>query len=148
MKSIVISPGHGLRIRGARGNPVPPQMDEVDEARRIVDKIAGYLRQANVPVQVVKDDVSTTQSANLNYLVNHHNALTRDLDVSVHMNCYNHTASGVEVLYVTQQSLAAEVSAAISRVLNIPNRGAKKRTDLAFLNNTEEPAVLLEVAFC
>jgi hypothetical protein len=29
----------------------------------------------------------------------------------------------------------------------LPNRGPKKRTDLYFLNNTEEPAILIEVCF-
>ena len=54
---------------------------------------------------------------------------------------------GVEVLYLTQQQLAAQVSAAIATVTGLPNRGAKKRTDLYFLNNTHEPAILIEVCF-
>ena len=29
---VAISSGHGLKVRGARGSPVPPQVDEVDEA--------------------------------------------------------------------------------------------------------------------
>ena len=41
--TVAISSGHGLHIRGARGNPVPPQLDEVDQARRVVDRVAELL---------------------------------------------------------------------------------------------------------
>jgi hypothetical protein len=49
---------------------------------------------------------------------------------------------------VTQSSLASKVSTAIAEAGGFTNRGAKKRTDLAFLNGTEEPAILLECWFC
>jgi hypothetical protein len=54
---------------------------------------------------------------------------------------------GCEVLYVTQQQLASDTSKAISVAGSFINRGAKKRTDLYFLNNTSKPAILLEVCF-
>jgi hypothetical protein len=54
---------------------------------------------------------------------------------------------GTEVLYVTQQKLAADTSLAIAQAGAFLNRGAKKRTDLFFLNSTEMPSVLLEVCF-
>jgi hypothetical protein len=52
------------------------------------------------------------------------------------------------VLYVTQEDLAARVSAAMAQTAGFTNRGAKYRGDLAFLNGTHEPAVLLETCFC
>jgi hypothetical protein len=54
---------------------------------------------------------------------------------------------GTEVLYLTQDKLAAELAEVISVAGDLINRGAHKRTDLAFLNNTDEPAVLIEVCF-
>jgi hypothetical protein len=84
----------------------------------------------------------------LDRIVDWHNAETRDLDVSIHLNAFDHSAHGVEILYVTQSSLASKVSAAIADAGGFTNRGAKKRTDLAFLNGTEEPAILLECWFC
>jgi hypothetical protein len=53
---------------------------------------------------------------------------------------------GCEVLYLTQVDLAKKLSDAISQVGFI-NRGAKKRTDLFFLNQTSAPSVLLEICF-
>lgn len=138
---IVISSGHGLHIRGAHGI-----IDEVDEARRVVNKVAELFGPDAV---VFHDDVSTTQTENLNRIVNFHNSKSRDLDVSVHFNAYNHTskAMGTECLYLTQKDLAADVATRISGTSGLLNRGAKKREDLFFLNKTSKPAILIEVCF-
>lgn len=141
---IVISSGHGKHVRGASGI-----LDEVDEARRVVEHVADELRTRDVDVTTYHDDVSTSQNENLNRIVDYHNSRARDLDVSVHFNAYVETTKpmGVEVLYVTQSMLAGQVSAAIADAGDLIDRGAKKRTDLFFLNNTAMPAILLEVCF-
>jgi N-acetylmuramoyl-L-alanine amidase len=148
MPRIAISSGHGLYIRGASGNPVPPQLDEVDEARKVVDRVAQFLQTTDVGVETYHDNWSTTQSENLDRIVRWHNEQTRDLDVSVHFNAYDGNAHGTEVLYYSQQQLAAKVSLEICDVAGFINRGAKQRTDLAFLNGTDEPAILIETCFC
>jgi N-acetylmuramoyl-L-alanine amidase len=145
---IVISSGHGTKIRGAAGSPRPPQHDEVDQCIKMMNAVAEKLKTAGVEVVTYTDTVSTSQGENLDRIVDFHNSQTRDLDVSVHLNAFDHSAHGVEVLYVTQSSLASQVSAAIAEAGGFTNRGAKKRTDLAFLNGTEEPAILLECWFC
>src|SRR6516164_4307378 len=146
---VVISSGHGKYIRGASGYPTPPQLDEVDEARRVVETVAEYLRLAGVEVVTLHDNVSTSQSANLSWITSHHNAEgPHAYDISCHFNAFDGNAHGVEVLYVTQESLARELSAAIASAGHFTNRGPKYRGDLAFLNNTNEPAVLIETCFC
>jgi N-acetylmuramoyl-L-alanine amidase len=147
LRDIVISSGHGLKIRGAAG-PSPWGLDEVDEARRVVETVADKLRAMGGKVVVFHDDTSTSQSQNLNTIVANHNKHERDLDVSIHFNCYDESAHGVEVLYLTQEELAATISEAIADAAGITNRGAKYRGDLAFLNGTNGPAVLIEVLFC
>ena len=148
MTTFCISSGHGKYIRGASGYPVPPQLDEVDEARVVVEKVAEYLRQAGNTAHTFHDNSSYDQSTNLHTITNWHNSKTRDYDVSVHFNAYDGSAHGCEVLYVSQEALAAKVSAAISEAGDFTNRGAKYRSDLYVLNNTEEPAVLIETCFC
>lgn len=141
MVSIVMSSGHGKKIRGASG-----YLDEVDEARRVVNRI----KQLLPDIVTFHDDVSTTQNENLNRIVDFHNAQGKhDLDVSVHFNAYEETSKpmGTECLYVTKEELAKDVALAVSKASGLPNRGPKKRTDLFFLNNTEAPAILIEVVF-
>lgn len=141
---IVISSGHGLKIRGASDI-----IDEVNEARRVVDRVASYLAIAGVDVEAFHDDTSTTQDANLERIVDFHNGCTRELDVSIHFNAYQHTENpmGCEVLYLSQAALAGNVTDAICDISGLKNRGAKKRTDLAFLNNTDKPSILIETCF-
>jgi len=142
---IVISSGHSKYVRGASGI-----IDEVDEARRIVDAVAERLRGLNIETIAYHDDVSTTQSENLERIVDYHNAQgPHDLDVSVHLNSYTETASpmGTEVLYLTQVELADRLSSTIAGVSGLIDRGAKKRDDLYFLNNTNEIAILIETCF-
>jgi N-acetylmuramoyl-L-alanine amidase len=145
---VVISSGHGKIVRGAAG-PEPWGLDEVDEARRVVQEVAIILRSLGVAVVTYHDNVSTTQNENLNRIVDHHNEQERDLDVSVHFNAYETTAKpmGTECLYLTQQELAADVALAIADAGDFLDRGGKKRSDLYFLNHTEMPAILIEVCF-
>jgi N-acetylmuramoyl-L-alanine amidase len=145
---IALSSGHGKYIRGARGSPVPPQLDEVDEARRVVARVAEMLKKTNVGIVTFNDDTSHSQNENLNTIVAWHNKQTRDYDVSCHFNAFDHTAHGTEVLYVSQQSLAKKVCDAIVGAGGFTNRGAKYNGNLAFLNGTNKPAILLEVCFC
>ena len=141
---IVISSGHGKYIRGASGI-----LDEVDEARRVVEQVAEELRGRGVEVTTYHDDVSTSQNENLNRIVDFHNSKQRDLDISVHFNAYVETDKpmGTEVLYVSQSALAGDVSAAIADAGDFIDRGAKKRTDLFFLNSTDMPSILIETCF-
>jgi len=141
---IAISSGHGKYVRGAKG-----LIDEVDEARKVVPAVADFLTLSGNEVVTFNDDVSTTQSQNLNTIVNWHNKQDRDLDVSVHFNAYVPTdgGRGNETLYITQESLATKVTNAVCSVSGLINRGAKKRSDLYFLNGTTKPAILLEVCF-
>lgn len=146
---IAMSSGHGKYIRGASGSPIPPELDEVDQARIVVDRSAEILNAMDgVTCVTFHDNISDDQSENLNRITDWHNEQVRDYDVSVHFNAYDGSAHGVEVLYVTQQSLASKISGAIASAGAFTNRGAKKRTDLHFLNATEQPAVLIETCFC
>jgi hypothetical protein len=153
MRSIAISSGHGKYIRGASGNPVPPQLDEVDSARLLTDEVARILKANGVEVVLVfHDNTSHDVSTNLSTIVNaHNNAPPHDLDVSVHLNCYNHEAHGTECLYKTQKTIAQQVGQAMAEAGDFTLRGDKGavyRSDLKFLNSTVAPAVLLEVCFC
>jgi hypothetical protein len=144
---ICISSGHGAKVRGASC-----YIDEVTEARRVVEEVATQLRNVGVVVMTFHDNTSTTQQQNLETIVDWHNRQQRQLDVSVHFNAFNETMSpmGTECLYHPDgkmQASASEVAATIADAGGLKNRGAKPRTDLYFLNMTHEPAVLIEVCF-
>jgi N-acetylmuramoyl-L-alanine amidase len=141
---IAMSSGHGLKIRGASGF-----LDEVNEARRVVAEVHKIMTARGITCHTFNDDTSTTQQKNLETIVNWHNKQKRNLDISVHFNAYQQTSTpmGTECLYLTQQDLAARVSSLVAQQGELVNRGAKKRTNLYFLNKTNKPAILIEVCF-
>ena len=148
---VCISSGHGKYIRGASGSPIPPCMDEVDEARKITDETAARLRMLGVDTEVFHDNTSRDQSTNLSTIVNWHNAQgDHDYDLSVHLNCYDGNAHGCEVLFVSDagEQLAWDIVDAVCTASGLTNRGAKYRSDLKFLNSTREVSALLEISFC
>jgi peptidoglycan hydrolase-like protein with peptidoglycan-binding domain len=153
---VVISSGHGKYIRGAEG-PEPWGLDEVDEARRVVDNAADIMEDLGVKVTVFHDDVSDDQDENLKRIVDfHNNQGAHDLDVSVHFNSadFNGEGSwtskpvGTEVFYESNagKEWAEKIVDAMADSSGLINRGAKDGS-LYFLSNTAETAVLIEVCF-
>ena len=152
---VVISSGHGKYIRGAAG-PEPWGLDEVDEARRVVNRSADIMYGLGVSVTTFHDDVSNDQDENLKRIVDfHNNQGSHDLDVSVHFNYADFNGSnqtsnpvGCEVFYESNAGMeyADEIVDAICESSGLINRGPKDG-NLYFLSNTAETAVLIEVCF-
>lgn len=146
LNQLAISPGHYKIGTGARD-----LIDEVTEARKVVDHVAYLLSLKNIGVSKIVDNRSSSQIQNLNYLVSEHNKKIRILDISIHFNSSGirtNQAIGTEVLYFREsiKSFAQKVSQSISDVSGLKNRGAKKR-ELVFLTQTNQPAILIEVCF-
>lgn len=147
MSLVTISPGHYGVGTGTRDI-----IDEVREARKVTDRVVEILKSEKIGVTKIVDNTSRTQSQNLDYLISRHNETTRKVDVSIHFNSSAdrvNTPIGTEVLYLNEgnKPLAANMSKAISSASGLKNRGVKKRTNLAFLNRTLKPAILIEVCF-
>jgi N-acetylmuramoyl-L-alanine amidase len=144
MVSVVVSSGHGAKVSGAVGI-----LNEVQEARKVCDRVGVILSSAGVPYKIYHENTATSVNQNLANIVNYHNSQSRDRDVSIHFNAYQSTSSpmGTECLYVSQADLAKKVSGALATAGGFINRGPKKRTDLYFLNNTAKPSILIEVCF-
>lgn len=144
IRSVVISAGHGENVPGAEGL----EFDEEDETPRVVHKVAEELRRRGVTVTEFWDTGSTNVQDNLDAIVGFHNSQpAHDLDISCHFNSSDGDGHGVEVLFLTQEDLAAKVSAAIAAAGPLKDRGAVYRDGLAFLNGTEAPAILIETCF-
>ena len=141
--SITISPGIG-KLEQERD-----LLDEVTEARKVVNRVIEILRASSITVNHVEDNTSTSQQQNLAYLVKQHNATNRKLDVSIHFNSATRSkeGKGTEVCYYDEGKLAAKLSSTIATAGKLRDRGAKQRKELAFLNGTDKPAILIEVCF-
>lgn len=134
--------GHSLKCRGASG-----LLDEVNEDRKVKNKVIELLRAKGHTVYDCTDDGGTTPIKNLKNIVSKCNVHKVDLDVSIHLNAGG--GHGCEVYgYSNKMSgVGARVSANIASALGITNRGFKVRTNLYVLHRTNSPAILIECCF-
>jgi N-acetylmuramoyl-L-alanine amidase len=139
---ITVNAGHSASAVGASGCGYK----EHEVARKIKDLlIHGFQSVGQKTADTTSD--ALTKGAVLKEQTDKCNSYhyLKQLDVSIHLNAGGGT--GVEVLYLTQETLSSTMSAAIAKTLGINNRGAKQRKDLYFLNQTNKPAILIEVCF-
>jgi len=135
--------GHNSIVQGANfGNRKEHVLD-----RQVKDAVAAKLRALGHTVYDDTDEVGTTQSQNLNNIIRNSNSHAVDLVISFHLNASDENGQGVEVLYYDQKDLAAKISAQLAKDIGWRDRGAKQRTDLAVLNGTKAPAILIELGF-
>ncbi|PFT95057.1 N-acetylmuramoyl-L-alanine amidase [Bacillus thuringiensis] len=135
--------GHNSIVQGANfGNRREHVLD-----RQVKDAVAAKLRALGHTVYDDTDEVGTTQSQNSNNIIRKSNSHAVDLVISFHLNASNGNGQGVEVLYYDQKDLAAKISAQLAKDIGWRDRGAKQRTDLAVLNGTKAPAILIELGF-
>lgn len=141
---INISSGHSINCQGASNI-----INEVNEARKVVDRIYNLCKSMGIEVYKYHD-TSSSSSQNLVNIVNWHNQFKDGIDVSIHFNAYQHTSNsmGTEVCYYSQSQLASQVSSAISKASGLKDRGGKERKGLYVLKNTNKPMLLIEVCFC
>lgn len=136
--------GHSLKCRGASG-----YLDEVNEDRKVKNRVIELLRADGHTVYDCTDDNATTQRANLKAIIYKCNAHSVDLDVSIHLNASGGT--GTEVYIYSNNSkakpYAERIAKNISNALGIRNRGVKVQTNLYVLRNTKAPSLLVECCF-
>nr|WP_312985515.1 N-acetylmuramoyl-L-alanine amidase [Clostridioides sp.] len=83
-----------------------------------------------------------------NYKLSRINGKRYDLCLELHLNSYNKSAKGAEVLYCSNSGkvYADRVMKKLATIFT--NRGVKLRKDLYILNGTDCPTILLETFFC
>ncbi|PFO25037.1 glycoside hydrolase family 25 [Bacillus thuringiensis] len=136
--------GHNRFVTGAHALGYKEEV----ETRRVVARIAEICEESGINYAITTDNDGRTQRQNLNNIIANCNSHTRDRrDTAIHFNQGESEVGGVEVWYYDQRELAAKVSSAVASALGIRDRGPKQRKDLAVLNGTNAPAILIEVCF-
>ena len=140
---VLISAGHTLEGKGigAIGH-----INESEENRVLSKVIVEYLKLAGHEVDYHEVNKSNDH---VSEQVIKANSKSYDLVVQIHFNAYKTTsnAMGTETLYSSERGkvYAEKVNTKLSTVFK--NRGAKKRTDLSWLNKTSSAAILIETCF-
>nr|WP_195493212.1 N-acetylmuramoyl-L-alanine amidase [Enterococcus gallinarum] len=128
--------GHGGRKNGSSWTDpgaVGCGYKEADVARTIT---AMMVKKAGL--KNVTDNAGTTANAIVNNVANNINKCADGWHISNHLNAFNGSATGVEVLYGSSASkaTAAKLSATIAKALGLVDRGAKDGTWLGIARNS------------
>jgi hypothetical protein len=128
--------GHGGKKNGSSWTDpgaVGSGYKEADVARTITAMMV-----KKTGVKDVTDNAGTTANAIVNNVANNINKCGDGWQISNHLNAYNGSATGVEVLYGSSASkaTAAKLSAAIAKTLGLVDRGAKDGTWLGIAKNS------------
>lgn len=148
--SIVLDPGHG-EVEGGVNDPGAVNRklarNERDEVRKQADFIKQALQSKGANVRIVENNTGKS----LRQIGMEGDGA--DCFVSLHLNAFNGTAQGHEVLVdsggsSSEEKLATMINAELDRELSIPNRGVK-RQGLGVLRGVPVavPAVLVESFF-
>lgn len=120
------------------------------EDRKIKEEVIRILKDRGHTVYDCTSE-GNTASENLYQIVQKCNKHDVDLDVSIHLNCYNGQGHGTETLIYSSSSKAKKYAKKITENiadLGFVNRGVKVRSDLYVLRHTKAPALLVETFFC
>jgi len=150
MTKVFLNPGHDqLDLKGTPDydpGAVNEEMGlyENEVAAAVGDLVQKYLIKAGCEVELL-------QNESLAYICAMANRSEADLFVSIHCNAYNTVAHGTETLTYPDDKeghkLAQCINDQIVNTFDTLDRGVKDRDNLAVLNGTEMPAVLVEMAF-
>lgn len=130
------------------------------EDRKIKNEVIKILKERGHTVYDCTSDGNNAKD-NLSRIVEKCNSHEVDLDVSIHLNCYDghyHKnkwvdghGHGTETLIYSSGSKAKDEANKICKnlvKLGFTNRGVKVREDLYVLHRTNAPALLIETFFC
>ena len=146
-KKVYLDPGHGGADAGAIGTTYGTK--EKDVALDVTKRVASKLRDDGY---VVEESRTTDVYPSLSQRYNDANNKGADIFVSMHFNSATaSSAQGIETLYRvdgrTSNVLADQIQDEMIDATGLRNRGLKQRSDLAVLNGTKMPAVLVEGGF-
>ena len=142
MVKIGLNIGHGGKDVGA----INGSLYERDVNKKIVSFLAKEVVMMGYHVETFQ------QTSSVNEVVKWANDAKLDYLISIHCNSFTtSTACGHEVLFSEGSSkgkqLAQSIQNSLVKKIGLKNRGIKPRNNLAVLNQTKMPAVLVETAF-
>ena len=137
--------GHNYGVQGASGI-----VNEVTEDRKYYALVLQGLKANGFAMQDVTPNRTATTGQDLSYGVRLANNNASNFFMSCHLNCYNGSAKGCEVVYssASGQKLAQCIVNELAK-LGFSNRGAKRDDrGLYELRHTNMTAVIIEPFFC
>lgn len=150
---IVCTIGHSILKNGAITSADGTRLGGTNEylwCKKFVPILADELRKKGHTVDIVQcpERVFNKSYEEKNYKLSRVNNKGYNLLIESHLNCFNATAKGTEVIYYSDRGkpYAQRINDQLDDIF--VDRGIKKREDLYILKDTTPAAILIEYFFC
>ncbi|MDR0880245.1 MAG: N-acetylmuramoyl-L-alanine amidase [Clostridioides sp.] len=146
---ICVSVGHS-QLKDGTFTSANGIVNEYKYCKGLAPELVKILRKEGNTVDLLEcpEREFTTPSQEKTYKIPRINGKKYDLLVELHLNSYDGSAHGSEVLYYSQtgKTYADRIVAKLGTIFT--NRGSKERPNLYILNSTDCPALIVETFFC
>ena len=146
---IAIAVGHSI-LKNGNCTSAGGYVQEYAYCKELAPLIKNYLvKEGNtVDVIVCPERKFNKSYEEKTYKLGKINGKKYDLVIELHLNAFNGSAKGTEVLYFSEKGkvYAQRVNDKLDDMFT--DRNIKKRTDLYILKDTDCPAILVEAFFC
>lgn len=122
-------------------------LDESKFARKVLKEVKKKLKKHKITFNDITVENAKGAVDVLTTLKERENDCLKKINVSLHLNCFNKTANGTEVLYKAKKPNTRKYYSSMKKA-GIKKRGDVKRTNLYILNQFNAPTFLIELGFC
>lgn len=147
--NICISVGHSI-LKNGNCTSADGLINEYQYCKNLAPVIQDTLLKEGVKVDVIICPEREFKCKNEEkiYKLEKINRSSYDLVIELHLNNFNGSAKGTEVLYYS--SIGKEYALKVVNKLGVifNNRGIKERKDLYMLKSTKPPTIIIETFFC
>lgn len=142
---ITIHAGHNTHNK--KGCGAVGILDESEYARRVLHVVKTKLKKHGISYKDITVENALNATDVLQKLAKRENEFLKKINISLHLNCFNRTACGTEVLFKVKKPHSSKYFSAMKKI-GIKKRGNIKRDDLYIMNAFNAPTFLIELGFC
>lgn len=122
-------------------------LDESKYTRRVLKVVKQKLKKHDISYKDITVENAKCATDVLQKLAKRENECLKKINISLHLNCFNKTASGAEVLFKVKKPKSTKYFSTMKKIA-IKKRGNIKRDNLYIMNRFNAPTFLLELGFC
>ena len=122
-------------------------LDESEYTRKLLKEVKKKLKKHKITFNDITVENAKGAIDVLEKLKERENKCLKKINISLHLNCFNKTANGTEVLYRTKKPNTRKYYSSMKKA-GIKKREDLKRTNLYIMNQFNAPTFLIELGFC
>ena len=146
---ICITVGHSI-LKNGECTSASGVVNEYQYCKALAPVLINSLKNEGHTVDMIicPEKQFTKATEEKNYKLSRINGKEYDLCLELHLNSYNKSAKGAEVLYCSSAGKIYADRVMKKLAMIFTDRGVRIRKDLYILNGTDCPTILLETFFC